>query len=87
MRKVRFRRLGDDPQQKLKSAHQTNFDRFMKKLEDPEVQKAVRQAFDVTLTDIDHIRVRPACQPDELAITIASKDGRKVHLLVKGHYA
>lgn len=64
-----------------------NLERCLKRLEDPEVQRKVKESFDVSITDVEFIRVRPAAQKDELAVTIASKSGKKVHLLVKGHYA
>ncbi|MCM1214087.1 MAG: hypothetical protein NC548_06155 [Lachnospiraceae bacterium] len=66
---------------------QSNFDRLMERLEDPEVQASIKNAFDITITDIKHIRVRPAAQKDELAIEIAPQEGKSIHLIVKGHYA
>lgn len=59
----------------------------MARLEDPEVKEKLKNWQDITITDIEHIRVCPAANRDELAIEIASTDGKKLHLLVKGHYA
>lgn len=78
MPKVKLRKIG-----KPKS----RFDKLMNRLNDPEVKEKLKNWRDITLTDIAHIRVCPAAQKDELAIEIASKDGKKLHLLVKGHYA
>lgn len=69
--------------------HESNrrFASIMARLEDPEVKEKLKNWRDITITDIEHIRVCPAANRDELAIEIASTDGKKLHLLVKGHYA
>lgn len=65
----------------------SHFDQLMKRLEEPEVKEKLKNWRDITITNIEHIRVCPAANADELAIEIASTDGKKLHLLVKGHYA
>jgi len=71
----------------LRKLHPSRYNHLMRQLNDPEIQEQIRQSRIITLTDIEHIKVQPAYQPDELAIEIASKDGRKVHILVQGHFA
>lgn len=65
----------------------TRGEKLLETLKDPKMQEKLKELHDYTLTDIEHIRVRRAAQPDELAIEIASKSGKKMHLIVTGHFA